>query len=514
MKRILLTLVIAVTTAAQTIEVPPATLPARQLKAHLDRGAEAHVRNVYAPAGYPLLWTRNGRPTAQAQAVIAVMNDAGQKALDPSRYKVAFTDPIQFDIAMTTAAIRYASDLRIGRTHPTAQFELDADAKQVYLPDLVTRMSMAADPVSILSALEPQSDEYRRLLAALATWRRIAAESANDTALPVAAKLVPGDTYAALPQLASRLRRFEDLTTNFEGTTYDGAIVDAVKHFQTRHGLEADGVISTRTFAALNVPAAQRVQQIEWSLERHRWSTATTGGPSIVVNIPEFRLTARNARGETLEMRVVVGRASRNETPVFEGDLRTVVFRPSWSVPMTIQRAEIAPKLEKDPGYLARNHYELSNGSTTIDAETIQQIRTGAIRVRQKPGGSNALGLVKFFFPNDNDVYLHSTPQQSLFARARRDFSHGCIRVEQPEALAAFVLGWRPEKVRAAMNGKRDDNYVKLAESVNVRILYATAVARANGDVHFFDDIYGHDVELARVLAPRTKPAAAVVAAR
>jgi murein L,D-transpeptidase YcbB/YkuD len=513
MKRLLLSLLVASAISGQTIEVPPATAAGRQLKSHLDLGAEAHVRNVYAPGGYALLWSRDGRPTAQAQAVIALMKAADTKALDPSRYEVKAADPMQFDVAVTAALARYASDLRIGRVHPTAQFELDADAKQVYLPELVLRASEAFDPVALIAALEPQNDEYRQLLAALQTWRRIAAESANDKPLPPVVKLAAGDSYTALPQLAERLRRFGDLDTHVEGTTYEGSIVDAVKRFQSRHGLDADGVISTRTFAALNVPAAQRVKQIEMSIERWRWAPAKQDGASIVVNIPEFRLTARNAKGETLEMRVVVGRASRNETPVFEGDLRTVVFRPYWSVPMTIQRGEIAPKLAKDPGYLARNNYEITDGTTSINADTIARIRTGALRLRQKPGPSNALGLVKFFFPNDNNVYLHSTPQQSLFARSRRDFSHGCIRVENPEALAAFFLGWTPEKVRAAMNGKRDDNYVRLAESVNVRILYATAVARADGQVHFFDDIYGHDVELAKVLAPRTKSAAAIVAA-
>lgn len=519
MKRMLLSLVIVVTVSAQTVEIPPTTPSGRQLQTRLALGAEADVRNVYAPAGYHLLWTRNGVPTAQAQAVIALMNAADAKALDPNRYEVQATEPIQFDIAMTAAVVRYASDLRIGRVHPTAQFDLDADAKRVYLPELAMRVSAAADPVALLNSLEPQNDEYRQLLSALGTWRRIAAESANEPALPVVAKVVPGDAYAALPQLANRLRRFGDLGANFEATTYDGVIVDAVKRFQSRHGLEADGVISTRTFAALNVAPAQRVKQIEWSLERWRWAPTQSAGPSIVVNIPEFRLTARNAKGETLEMRVVVGRASRNETPVFEGSLRTVVFRPSWSVPMSIQRAEIAPKLEKDPTYLARNNYEITDGTgnsdgTTVDAETIRRIRTGTLRIRQKPGSSNALGLVKLFFPNDKNVYLHATPQQSLFARSRRDFSHGCIRVENPAALAAFLLGWSPERVRAAMNGTRDDNYVKLAENVQVRILYATAVARANGEVHFFDDIYGHDVELARVLAPRTKTVAVVVAAK
>lgn len=518
MKRLLLSLIVTVSVGAQTIEVAPSTPAARALKAQL-ANADAQLRDTYAPAGYRLLWTRDGQPTPQAQAVLALLKSADAKGLDPNRYAVTATEAMAFDLELTTAVLRYASDLRTGRVRPSMQFELDVESKQVYLPFYVLRVAEAADARGTLAELEPRHDDYRRLVAALATWRRIAAESANDAPLPAVAKLVPGDTYAAIPQLAAKLRRFGDLTEEYDGTTYDGVLVDAVKRFQSRHGLDADGVISTRTFAALNVPAAQRVKQIELTLERWRWTPESDQGPSIVVNIPEFRLTARNANGETLEMRVVVGRASRNETPIFEGDLRHVVFRPLWHVPPSIQRGEIAPKLAKDPRYLARNNYEIVDASgrslgAAVNANTIAALRNGSLRVRQKSGNGNALGLVKFYFPNDNNVYLHSTPQQSLFARERRDFSHGCIRVEDPAALAAFVLGWDREKVEAAMHGKKNDNYVKLAEPVHVRILYATAVARANGEVHFFDDIYGHDLELAKVLAPKTKAAPMMVAAK
>lgn len=518
MKRFLLTILAAATISAQTVDVPATTAAGRALESQLAT-VDFNLRATYAPHGYRLLWTRDGNPTPQALAAIAAFRDAAAKGLDPRRYDFVANDPIAFDINMTAALVRYASDLRIGRVRPTTQFELDAGAKQVYLPSLVIRASEAGDVNAVLAELEPQSDDYQRLLAALATWRRIAAESASDQPLPAVAKLVPGDAYAALPQLAERLRRFGDLPSDFEGTTYDGAVVDAVRRFQSRHGLDADGIISTRTFAALNVPAAQRVKQIELTLERWRWAADQTRGPSIVVNIPEFRLTARNASGETLEMRVVVGTASRSETPVFEGTLRHVVFRPSWSVPPSIQRGEIARKVEKDRGYLARNGYELTDGAgnalgASVDDAMIARIRSGAVKVRQKPGPSNALGLVKFYFPNDNNVYLHSTPQQSLFARQRRDFSHGCIRVEEPAKLAAFVLGWDVEKAAAAMHGTRDNNYVRLADPVQVRILYSTAVARANGEVHFFDDIYGHDAELAKVLTPKSNAAPMLVAAK
>ncbi len=221
-------------------------------------------------------------------------------------------------------------------------------------------------------------------------------------------------------------------------------------------------------------------------------------------------------------MRVVVGKANRHETPVFDGDIKHVVFRPSWSVPPNIQRHEILPKIEKDYGYLAAHNYELVDNAgrsagTHVDADTIRRIKNGSLRVRQTAGTHNALGLVKFLFPNDNHVYLHSTPQQALFARSRRDFSHGCIRVEDPAELAAWVLRAQPEwnetKIAAAMNGKRDDVYVKVQRPVSVVLFYATAIAQENGDVHFVEDIYGHDVQLAKVLAPAAGRGAAVMVA-
>jgi murein L,D-transpeptidase YcbB/YkuD len=274
---------------------------------------------------------------------------------------------------------------------------------------------------------------------ALATYRRIAAQSEGERPLPVVDKVKQGDAYAALPQLATMLRRTGDLAECGTGSQpipgcggrienpshiYGGAMVDAVKRFQSRHGLAADGILSKKTFAELNVPASRRVQQIEWAIERSRW--ATSDGPSIIVNIPEFRLRASDGNGVVLSMNVVVGKAAGHKTPVLEGDVRTVVFRPSWSVPTDIQRKEIVPKLERDAEWLARHGYDIvdDNGQSlgsTVDAAMIEQLRTFRYRVRQKPGSANALGLVKFLFPNQSDVYLHSTPEQSLFARARRD---------------------------------------------------------------------------------------------
>ncbi len=535
MKRLSFALILLTTVSlhAQMVDVAAAT-PVARLVQPLAGVASADVRSFYAPAGYSLAWTRNGRPTPQAQAVIALLENAASKGLDAADYDAGqWASRVNalrndnalasFDVELTTAVMRYASDLRIGRVRPdSVEFALDVDDNKLYLPLFASRVATANDVNAVLASIEPQHTDYRRLLTALAKYRRIAAESQNDAPLPLVAKLAPGAEYEGLAQLATILRRNGDLTVEFKGTRYEGALVDAVKHFQSRHGLDADGVIGKTTFAQLATPASKRVGQIELALERWRWIPAQFAGPAILVNIPEFKLTARDGN-EDLTMRVVVGKAAGHQTPVFDGDIKHVVFRPSWSVPPNIQRHEILPKIEKDHGYLAAHNYELvdnagrSTGSQ-VDADTIRRVKNGSLRVRQTAGNHNALGLVKFLFPNDNNVYLHSTPQQALFARSRRDFSHGCIRVEDPAELAAWVLRAQPEwnetKIAAAMNGKRDDVWVKVQRPVSVVLFYATAIAQENGDVHFVEDIYGHDVQLAKVLAPAQRGAAVMVAAK
>jgi L,D-transpeptidase YcbB len=538
MKRLSFALILLTTVSlhAQMVDVVPAT-PVARLVQSLAGAASADVRSFYAPAGFSLAWTRTGRPTPQAQAVIAILENAASKGLDAADYDAGqWTSRVNalrtdnalaaFDVALTTAVMRYASDLRIGRVRPdTVEFALDVDGNKLYLPLFASRVVTAGDVNAVFASVEPQHADYRRLLTALAKYRRIAAESQNDAPLPLVAKLAPGSEYEGLVQLATILRRNGDLTVEFKGTRYEGALVDAVKHFQARHGLDADGVIGKTTFAQLATPASKRVDQIELALERWRWIPAQFAGPAILVNIPEFKLTARDGNadnGKELTMRVVVGKADRHETPVFDGDIKHVVFRPSWSVPPNIQRHEILPKIEKDHGYLAAHNYELVDNAgrsagSHVDADTVRRVKNGSLRVRQTAGTHNALGLVKFLFPNDNHVYLHSTPQQSLFARSRRDFSHGCIRVEDPAELAAWVLRAQPEwnetKIAAAMNGKRDDVYVKVQRPISVVLFYATAIAQENGDVHFVEDIYGHDVQLAKVLAPAAGRGAAVMVA-
>ena len=517
-------LIVALSLSAQTVEIAPMAPVTRQVRDLVDLTAadvRADVRNFYGPLAYRVAWIRNSRPSAQALAMINAFENADAKGLNPLDYDGGRWQPrlaslsgdaalAEFDVAMTASAIRYLSDLHTGRIDPqSVGFDFDLDAKKLYRPEVTWQIANAADIAAAIAQVEPQNADYQRLLTALAAWRRISADAWADSQLTVVAKLSPNNEYESLPQLAAKLRAYGDLAADAQvsGTRYEGAIVDAVKHFQSRHGLDADGVISRKTFAQLNVPASQRVKQIELALERQRWMPDTDAGPSIVVNIPEFTLRARDERGE-LAMRVVVGKAAGHKTPVFDGEMKHVVFRPYWSVPPAIQRNEIVPHVERDRGYLARNNYEIVDDAgmslgTSVSADTLRRLKSLQLQVRQKPGTSNALGLVKFLFPNDNNVYLHDTPSQSTFALARRDASHGCIRLSDPAALAAWALQWTPEKVKAAMTGEHNDDYVRPPRPIAVSITYTTAVARENGDVAFFDDIYGHDVQLTAALEGR-----------
>jgi murein L,D-transpeptidase YcbB/YkuD len=295
---------------------------------------------------------------------------------------------------------------------------------------------------------------------------------------------------------------------------YDETMAAGIARFQERHGLAPDAVIGRATQAALAVPLTWRVRQVELALERLRWLPDLSAGRLMAVNIPMFRLwawdRAPSATPPALSMAVIVGRALDTRTPVFADRMEYVVFRPYWNVPQSILMNEILPAVRQDADYLARENLEIVSGPADASAvlaptaEHIAELGQSGVRLRQRPGAGNALGLIKFMFPNRNDVYMHATPTPRLFQPSRRDFSHGCIRVEDPEALAAWALGgdpsWTPEAILAAMNGPANRR-VDLSEPIQVVIFYTTAVVLPeDGRVHFAADIYGQDPRLDRAL--------------
>ena len=391
-------------------------------------------------------------------------------------------------------------------------FDYDGHADDLDLPRLLRRGRDEARIAETLDRLEPAYPPYQRLKNALATWRALAKGPPLEN-VPEVKKLEPGDAYDGVRQLAARLRAFGDLTVDapVPAARYEGPLVLGVKALQERHGLTTDGTLGRETFRALNCRVESRVQQLELALERLRWLPDFAGQDVVVVDIPAFLLWAFEARkGPVLTMRVVVGKAVRHETPVFLGEMTHVTFRPFWNVPPSIARKELLPKLRGDLGYLAREDMEIvttgePEGPTFAPTvENLDLLEKGRLRVRQRPGTRNALGRVVFSFPNADNIYMHDTPARELFARSRRDFSHGCIRIEDPLGLARWVLRdqpvWTEERMQEAIDLPRPTR-VSLTRPMPVLIFYATAFVDRAGRARFFEDIYGHDARLRDALA-------------
>lgn len=357
----------------------------------------------------------------------------------------------------------------------------------------------------------PRLSQERWLQTALLRYRALDASAWRDS-LPPASRIGPGDCYAGVLSLARRLHQFGDLAAYPDSASadsvYAGPLVAAVRRFQDRHGLVRDGILGPATFGELAVPPARRTFQIERALEQFRALPELDGGSFLVVNIPSFQLCGFDSAGgdsvPSLRMDVIVGKTGASPTPTMADRVRYVILSPYWHLPRSIILDEILPALEHDPAYLDAQAMELcASANDDISAlpltpENLERLRAGTARVRQRPGPGNTLGLAKFMFPNTNKIYLHGTSDHALFTLPRRDLSHGCVRIGEPEALAEFVLrgepGWDRERIAAAMDSTLPTR-VDLTRPVPILIVYATAQVRPDGQVAFLDDVYGLDRE-------------------
>jgi murein L,D-transpeptidase YcbB/YkuD len=494
------------------------------------------VLTFYDDRNNEVAWTRDGKPTKQALAFIQAFNDAAAKGLNPEDYDASRwpariqklagkneDDFAQFDVAMTIAVMRYISDLHIGRVNPTHfDFDINIDSKKYDLAEFVSDNAVDAEDVpKLIAGVEPNSEQYRKTEQALAHYIDLAKQQAQANAAPlpdVTKPVAVGQTYAAAGALLARLRLEGDAPPDeTAATTYDKALSDAVKSYQHRHGIAEDGQLTEQTVKSLNVPLSARVVQLQDSLERWRWLPDQYLNAPIIVNLPEFVLHAYDANHQPeFTMKVVVGKvAGMHQTPVFAHMMKYLIFRPYWNVPTDIARKELVPHMEANKGYLAAKNFEVTNTKGDILTDyTVKQVAQGGVMVRERPGPKNSLGLVKFMFPNQYDIYLHSTPAPELFNRSRRDFSHGCVRVQEPAKLAAWVLSgqkdpakggdqgdWDIDKVNAAMNTGADNHQVNLKTPIPIVIFYVTGFVEDDGHTHFFDDIYGYDAQLQAVLA-------------
>jgi murein L,D-transpeptidase YcbB/YkuD len=432
------------------------------------RRQQAALYAVYARHDFSPMWIDNGTLASQALVLMQTLGTADQyglrqqdyaTGLDASRLmglkrgsapREPLTAEANLDMALSAAALRFLSDLHFGRVDPqVAGFNLQTARAPLDLSALLERLATTNSVDAAVSSVEPQFYHYQLLKQALLHYRLLASGQATATQAEIA-----------------------------------------------------------------TAPFARRIRQIELTLERWRWLPAFTS-PPIIVNIPQFRLFAFNStqdrKSEILQMDVIVGRTYPNlRTPVFAAQMKFVTFRPYWDVPSSIVQREMLPALRANPDYLRHEHLEIVRGASDSAAalpptpENISALAAGSLRLRQQPGADNALGLIKFMLPNAYNVYLHSTPAPRLFSQSRRAFSHGCIRVSDPVGLAAYVLRnapgtWTREAILAAMDGSVT-RQVNLATPIPVMILYGTALATEDGAVLFFDDIYGHDRKLEKLL--------------
>ena len=495
----------------------------------------SELERLYGRAAWQPLWLRGTRPTEAATQLIARLAAADTLGLEPTDYDAEWLgqearglvtqgraptprEQARFDVGLSLAAVRFVSALHRGRVSPrVAHAGLFIPRASLAVEMVVDSLRDARQQGALLERVQPRLHHYQLLKNGLARFRVLARDTSllPLPALPRMAK--PGMRLRAAPRLRHLLEATGDLAQAAPpdaaaDTLYSADLVAGVKKFQTRQGFEPDGVIGPATAARLNRPFEQRVRQIELSLERFRWLPLSFSGPPIFVNIPAFRLFAyrglTDRDDDMLAMDVVVGGAFEKRTPVFAADMTYLIFRPYWEVPVSIMRKELGPKALSDPEFLKREGMVVVRGESDHapvlppTPENLAQVGKG-LRLRQLPGAQNALGRVKFLLPNANDVYLHDTAQQGLFAKARRDLSHGCIRLSDPVALAAHVLRdqpeWTVDRIRAAMDGE-DNVRVNLSRPVPVCIIYSTAVTSENGDVYFYSDIYGLDGTLDQLL--------------
>ncbi len=447
----------------------------------------ARVRKLYAAYDDAPLWIEEGGLKDRASALLTALQAAPSHALRTDAYPLDSITRLvnakridsgatsatiaNADVVLTAAYVAYASDMLIGQVDPKSvsqawHIPARPGAVDSALAQTLSDSSMYAG----LESMAPQDSDYAVLRREYERYQGIVDRGG----------WAPIESGVSPEELSARL-----VAEGYEVPSED-SVAQVIKQWQARHDLEPDGKLGAATRAAFNVSADERLQQIGANMERHRWLPRALGERYVYVNVPSFRLDAFDSGHRVLSMKVVVGAEyNGRSTPVFSDSMRYVVFRPYWTPTPNILKHEILPRIASDKSYLARNDMEYSPDRV----------------LRQRPGPHNSLGLVKFLFPNDYNIYLHDTNEKSLFGKSVRAASHGCIRLEQPDKLASFALGWPADSVSAAMTRGKNNRQITLAKKVPVYIVYFTAYAR-DGELHFANDVYRRDDALRAAGSP------------
>ncbi len=481
------------------------------------------VFTYYAERDYKPLWVRDNGPKSKARDLLTILKTSYEDGLDPQDYEVAeISERIdgrtprqlaELDLLLTRAFIDYGRDLSTGQVEP------DKLGGPIHItpigPGPLTLLDGAeqADdiPEYVDTRIAPQSANYARLKQALAVYRQIA-KRGGWPQMPDGPVLKPGMADARVAVLARYLAVTGDLRPELAQNagadgTYDDMLVAAVKRFQERHGLAVDGVIGAATLEQINVPVDRRIHQMVLNLERRRWMPEDLGSFYVFVNLADQYLKVVDGEQTVHDAPLVVGKPY-HQSPVFSDNMTYIVFNPYWNVPYSISVNEYLPKLRANPGALQSQNIRVLTGKGAVNPYAINwsaySRRKFPFRLRQDPGPKNALGRIKFMFPNPYNVYIHDTPAKSLFSRATRTFSHGCMRVQDPVKLADIILGhddprWTPERVKAEF-AKGDNRVVRLKTPIPVHVTYLTAWANKDGSINFRKDVYDRDPRLTAAL--------------
>ncbi|MFN3549881.1 MAG: murein L,D-transpeptidase [Mesorhizobium sp.] len=484
----------------------------------------ARAIEAYYAAHDDFVWVNGTSVNARAVEVMRVLGEAASYGLDPADYAVTPPSPgfdmadmpkrhrelIRFEMTLSARVLRYVRDAFGGRIDPNRiSGYYDFPEKPLDLEAVLGSLARTQEVRAYLESRHPQNERYQALRAELEVLR---ASRENDIVIDATLLLKPGGVSPELPKLlqlfaretddAFRAEHAEQLSAHADSEAYAPELVALVKSAQAFKGLSADGVIGPRTVAAFaGTSKADRIRKVEVALEQLRWHPSDLGSPRVFINQPAFTATYNEGGEDRLSMRVVVGKVS-NQTSFFFDEIEQVDYNPYWGVPQSILVNEMLPRLRQDPGYLDRSGYEVTDAKgKRISSSSINWYQYGGkvpYSVRQTPSEANALGELKILFPNKHAIYMHDTPSKSLFQRDVRAFSHGCVRLSDPRAMAAAVLGKPVEHVAAKIRAGHSSE--KVTRKIPVYVAYFTAWPDQNGKVEYFDDVYDRDSRLMKAL--------------
>ncbi|MDX6806680.1 L,D-transpeptidase family protein [Terrihabitans sp. PJ23] len=502
----------------QGVETPAAPVPTFEtvLAGRLSTQREdAELAAFYVERGNKPLWIENGKLSSKAADIVARISRADEDGLqassfvlpDPGGTDTSLEAETAAEVALSRAAIAYAREAEGGRIDPARVSPLvTPEISRTPGRDILAALAADADPAARLAAYNPPHPGFAALKARLVELRRDQQDADTGPApIPPGPVLKPGMSDERVPLLRAKFA-----LPAAGDTVYDPALVDAVKAFQKGAGLRQDGLLGARSLALLNGEASSPEDEIKLvlvNMERWRWLPRDLGSTHVMVNVPEYmaRITRENA--VVHETRVIVGKPI-HQTPIFSHQMQFIIVNPAWNVPSSIATKEMLPNLLRDPTYLARQGMEVLDTSgrkpVVIDSTSVDwsRVNMNRIRIRQPPGERNALGHIKFMFPNKHAVYLHDTPSRGLFANAQRAYSHGCVRVQDPFALADVLLegsNWNADKMKKLI-GQKGERRINLAHNVPIHIVYFTAELAADGRLVKRADIYGHDRRMAALM--------------